>query len=192
MMNYIWGGMIIISLIAAVFNGRIEEVALAASDGAKAAIDTGIALLGITCLWTGLAKVGERAGMIKGISRLLKPVLSRIFPKLDDESAKESIVMNIAANMFGMGNAATPLGIKAMNELSRAGKRSSTASNAMCMFVVLNTASIQLVPTTLISLRQAYGSANPGEITLPVWIASLCALAAGIAAAKLFERRKRL
>ena len=94
MMNYIWGGMIIISLIAAVFNGRIEEVALAASDGAKAAIDTGIALLGITCLWTGLAKVGERAGMIKGISRLLKPVLSRIFPKLDDEAVKESIVMN--------------------------------------------------------------------------------------------------
>lgn len=193
MLNYIWSGMILISLIVSVFNGRLDATAAAAAEGAAAAVDTCFALLGIMCLWTGLAKIGERAGMIQGISKLLRPVMRRLFPKLkEDDPSQDSMVMNIATNIFGMGNAATPLGIKAMGDLHRANKLRSSASDAMCMFAVLNTASIQLVPTTLISLRQAYGSASPGEIILPVWIVSICALSVGITAAKLLERRRRI
>ncbi|MEG2381562.1 MAG: nucleoside recognition protein, partial [Oscillospiraceae bacterium] len=100
-----------------------------------------------------------------------------------------SIVMNIVANLFGMGNAATPLGIKAMGELDNLNRHSSRASNEMCMFVVFNTASIQLVPTTVVSLRQAFGSQNAGAVIVPIWIVSICALTVGIVAAKLMERR---
>ena len=100
--------------------------------------------------------------------------------------------MNMVANLFGMGNAATPLGLKAMNELDAVNRHRQTASNAMCMFVVLNTASIQLIPTTVISLRQTYGSAAPAEILIPIWISSVCALTVGITMAKFFERRTRL
>ena len=193
MLNYIWSGMILISLAVAAVNGKLEATAAAAVEGAASAVDTCFALLGIMCLWTGLVKIGEKAGLIQGISKLLRPILRRLFPELkEDDAAQGSIVMNIAANLFGMGNAATPLGIKAMEDLSRTNKRRSRASNAMCMFVVLNTASIQLVPTTLISLRQTYGSASPGEIIVPIWIVSVCALLVGITAAKLFERGRRL
>ena len=181
MLNYIWGGMILISLIVSLFTGQVEQTAAAAVTGAASAVETCFALLGIMCLWTGLAKIGERAGLVK--------VMARLDP---DAPARGSIIMNVVANLFGMGNAATPLGIKAMGDLHQLNRRRSTASNEMCMFVVLNTASIQLIPTTLISLRQTYGSAAPGEVIVPIWIVSVCALTVGITAAKLFERRKRL
>ncbi|MBQ4145633.1 MAG: nucleoside recognition protein [Clostridia bacterium] len=191
MLNIIWGGMIIISLLVSVFTGRIEQTAAAAVTGAASAVETCFALLGIMCLWTGLTKIGEKAGLVSFMSRLLRPLLKILFPKIDPSSkAGGSIVMNIVANLFGMGNAATPLGIKAMGELSKRG-RGRTATNEMCMLVVLNTASIQLVPTTLISLRQTYGSISPGEIIVPVWIVSICALIMGITAAKLMEGRRK-
>lgn len=192
LMNYIWSGMIILSLIVGIANGRIGDVAAAAAEGSAAALDVCLSLLGIMCLWTGIAKIGEKAGIIKKVSKILQPALRWLFPDLKDEKAKEGIVMNIAANLFGMGNAATPLGIKAMEELKRAGGVQDAATNAMCMFAVLNTASLQLIPTTLISLRQAYGSADPGIIIVPVWLAGLCALTAGIAAEKFFERKRNL
>ena len=193
MLNYIWGGMILISLIVSLFTGKVDSTAAAAAEGAGAAVQTCLTLFGIICLWTGLAKIGEQAGLIRLMARLLNPLLKILFPKLEPDSpARGSIVMNMVANLLGMGNAATPLGIKAMNDLSRRNRMRATASDEMCTFVVLNTASLQLVPTTLISLRQAYGSAAPGAIILPVWIVSVCALTAGILAAKLLERRSRL
>ena len=193
MLNYIWGGMILISLIVSLFTGKVDSTAAAAAEGAGAAVQTCLTLLGIICLWTGLAKIGEQAGLIRLMARLLNPLLKILFPKLEPDSpARGSIVMNMVANLLGMGNAATPLGIKAMNDLSRRNRMRATASDEMCTFVVLNTASLQLVPTTLISLRQAYGSVAPGAIILPVWIVSVCALTAGILAAKLLERRSRL
>ena len=192
MMNYIWGGMILLSLIVSVFTGQVEATSAAVS-GAADAVETCIALLGIMCLWTGLAKIGERAGLVKMLAKILRPLTRLMFPKLDkDSSALGSIVMNMVANLFGMGNAATPLGLKAMNELDAVNRHRQTASNAMCMFVVLNTASIQLIPTTVISLRQTYGSAAPAEILIPIWISSVCALTVGITMAKFFERRTRL
>lgn len=190
MLNYIWGGMIMISLIVSVFTGRVEQTAAAAATGACAAVESCISLLGIMCLWTGLAKIGERAGLVKVFARILRPLTRILFPKLKaDSSAMNAIVLNIVANLFGMGNAATPLGIKAVGELSKLNKNGRTATNEMCMFVVLNTASIQIIPATLISMRQTWGSANPGEIIVPVWIVSLCALTAGICMTKLLERK---
>lgn len=192
MLNKIWGGMILLSLVLSVFTGRVEETAAAAVSGAADAVETCFALLGIMCLWTGLVKIGERAGLVEKLQRLLRPFLNLLFPEIPaDSPARGSIMMNLAANIFGMGNAATPLGIKAMGDLQRAGGKGRMASNAMCMFVVLNTASVQLIPTTLISLRQTYGSAAPGEVIVPIWIVSICALAAGIAMAKFLERRGR-
>ncbi len=193
MLNLIWGGMILISLAISLFTGQLEQTAAAAVTGAGSGVETCFSLLGILCLWSGLTRIGERAGLVSLMARLLRPVLRILFPDLDETSpALGSITMNMVANLLGMGNAATPLGIQAMQDLSRLNKNRSTASNAMCMLVVINTASIQLLPTTLISLRQAYGSAAPGEIIVPIWLVSICALLAGVTVAKLLERRVRL
>ena len=191
MLNYIWGAMIVISLVTSLFTGRVEQTATAAATGAASAIESCISLLGIMCLWTGIAKIGERAGIISFFSKILRPVTRFIFPKLKDGSpALSAIVMNIVANLLGMGNAATPLGIKAIKELDQLNKDKKIASDEMCMFVVLNTASIQLFPATLISLRQSFGASNPGEVIVPVWIVSVCALFVGVCIAKMLERRR--
>ena len=193
MLNIIWGGMILLSLIISVFTGRLDACSAAAATGAKSAVETCITLLGILCLWSGLSKIGERAGLISVMARLLRPILRRLFPRLsEDNPACGSMVLNIVANLFGMGNAATPLGIRAMEDLQKINPKKNVASNEMCLFAVLNTASLQLVPTTLISLRHTYGSANPGEIVLPIWIVSLTAVCVGIIAVKLLERRSDL
>ncbi len=186
MLNYIWGGMIIISFVVSIFTGRIDETAKAAMEGAGGAVETCIGLLGVMCLWTGIAKISENSGLTKIFAKLLRPITKLIFPKLKPGSAAlDAIVMNMVANLLGMGNAATPLGIKAMKELDKLNKHKSSASDEMCMFVVVNTASIQLIPATVIALRQASGSANPAEIVVPVWICSVCAVTVGIIAAKL-------
>lgn len=193
MLNMIWGGMILISLVVSLFTGQLEQTAAAAVTGAGSGVETCFSLLGILCLWSGLTRIGERAGMVKMLGKLLRPVLRFLFPGLNENSpAGGSIVMNMVANLLGMGNAATPLGIKAMQDLSRENRNRSCASDAMCMLVVINTASIQLLPTTLIALRQTYGSQSPGSIIVPVWLVSICALAVGVATAKLLERRTRL
>lgn len=188
-MNYIWSGMILLSLAVGFFTGNINEVVAAAIGGAAEAVTLCISLLGIMCLWTGLAKIGERAGLIDKIAVLLRPLTRFLFPRLNQKGAAiGAIVMNMVANLLGMGNAATPLGIAAMHELDKENNHRSIASNEMCMFAVINTASLQLIPTTVISLRQSFGSAEPSSIIVPVWITSICALAAGVAAAKLLKR----
>lgn len=192
MLNYIWSGMIIISFITAVFTNRINDVTNAALEGAGSAVETCIGLLGAMCLWTGLSKVAEDSGLTRIFAKLLRPVTKILFPKLKCGSAAlEAIVLNMVANLLGMGNAATPLGIKAMKELSALNTDKGTASDEMCMFVVINTASIQLIPATVIALRQGAGSLNPAEIIAPVWICSICAVTVGVTAAKLFQRRQR-
>ncbi|MBQ2932585.1 MAG: hypothetical protein IJE62_07110 [Clostridia bacterium] len=190
MLNYIWCGMIIVSFVVAVFTGNVETITNGALEGAAAAVETCIGLLGSMCLWTGLAKVAENSGLVDVFAKFLRPITKIIFPKLKANSAAlRAIVMNMVANLLGMGNAATPLGIAAMKELDRLNGRKNRASNEMCMFVVVNTASIQLIPSTVISLRQMYGSLNPTEIVVPVWICSVCVLTIGVMAAKIFEKR---
>lgn len=191
MMNKIWGGLIVISLVVSLFTGRVEQTAAAAISGAGQAIESCISLLGIMCLFTGLSKIGEKAGLMSLFAKVLRPFTRLLFPRLKSDSpAMGAIVMNIVANLLGMGNAATPFGIKAVKELDKLSKSKGIATNEMCMFVVLNTASIQLIPTTLISMRELWGSANSGEIIVPVWIVSILALICGICATKILEKRK--
>lgn len=192
MLNYIWCGMVLLSFVVAAFTGKISDVTNGAMDGAASAVETCIGLLGSMCLWTGLAKIAENSGLMEIFARILRPITKIIFPKLKESSvALRAIVMNMVANLLGMGNAATPLGITAMKELDKLNRGKAVASDEMCMFVVVNTASIQLIPSTVISLRQMYGSSNSSEIVVPVWLCSICAVTIGVVMAKFFEKRSK-
>lgn len=189
MLNYIWIGMIAIGFVIGVINGRIDEVTKAAIDSAGSAIQLAIGLLGVICLWTGLMGIAKKSGMIKFIAKVTRPVLKLLFPDIPkDHPALGSVVMNLAANFLGLGNAATPLGLKAMSELQGLNHNKSTATNSMCMFLVLNTSAIQLIPATVIAIRTNAHSGHPTEIIVTVWIASICATIAGITAVKLLSR----
>lgn len=185
MLNYIWLILLLVGFVTGLINGRIEEVTQAAVNSSKGAIDLGIGLMGILCLWSGLMAIAEKSGMVDCISRIMRPVLRRLFPDVPaNHPAMGAIVMNLAANFFGLGNAATPLGLRAMSELQKLNRHKDTATNSMSMFLVLNTAAIQLVPATIIALRSFAGSENPADIIITIWVASLCSCIAGIFAAK--------
>jgi spore maturation protein A len=188
MLNYIWAGMLAAGFLIGMINGRLEEVTQAAFSSAGRAVELSIGLLGILCLWSGLMKIAEKGGLIRLVARLAKPLLKLLFPQAaHDAGALGSIVMNLSANFLGLGNAATPLGIKAMNELQRLNRGDDSASDSMCMFLVLNTSAIQLIPATVIAIRADAGSAAPAEITVCVWIASICASLSGIILVKLLS-----
>lgn len=188
MMNYVWAGMIVLAYLFALINGRVETVTQSALDGAKSAVEMTLALLGMMCLWTGLLEIAKRSGLTERLAKLVRPLMRFLFPQLSHNGeAVSAIVMNMTANFLGLSNAATPLGLKAMEELDRVNGRSSRASDAMCMFVVINTASINLIPTTLITLRSAAGSSDPFGIIVPVWICSILSVSVGVAAVKLFS-----
>ncbi|MCG8401190.1 MAG: nucleoside recognition protein, partial [Firmicutes bacterium] len=162
MLNYIWFGLLAVGIVVGIINGRIEAVTQAAIDSAGKAVELGIGLLGVMCLWTGLMGIAEKSGLVKRISRFLRPVLEFLFPHIPKKHpAMGAVVMNLVANLLGLGNAATPLGLKAMNELQKLNPGKDTATNAMCMFLVLNTSAIQLIPATIIAVRSAAGSQNP-------------------------------
>ena len=179
--------MIGFSIILSLFTGRVEEVALAASSGAAGAVSTCLEIAGIMMLWSGLMNIASESGLIEKFSKLLRPLYRRFFKKIRENSvAGKNILMNIAANILGLGNAATPFGLKAMEELGKsAGGR---ATNEMIIFLVLNTASIQLLPTTIIALRGEAGSSAPSDILIPVWIVSVFALVMGLLGTLVFRR----
>ncbi|WHH57062.1 nucleoside recognition domain-containing protein [Petroclostridium sp. X23] len=192
MLNYIWSGMILIGFIVAAFTGRIEQTTQAAFDSASTAVQMSIGLLGVMCLWTGLMNIAERSGLIKVIARIIQPVTKLLFPQVPAGSpAMGAIVLNMVANMMGLSNAATPLGLKAIKELQKLNRGSDIASNAMCMFVVVNTASIQIIPATIIAVRTSAGSGNPFEIIATVWVASICAVIVGVTAAKILQGKEK-
>lgn len=187
MLNVIWPVFIIISYIYAVTNGNIEQVNTEIFNSANGAVALSINLLGAMCLWCGLMKIVQSTELIIKFTKLLDPIINWLFPELKrNEKAKQEIAMNIAANILGIGNAATPLGLKAMQTLQESNKTKDKLSNSMAMLIVLNTASLQLIPTTIIAIRVSEGSQNPTEILVPVWIATVCAAVAGIVAVKLF------
>src|SRR5690554_5721372 len=189
MINIIWMAFIIIGLLVAAVTGRIEATTQAAFDGARSAVELCFALIGIYSLWLGLMKVAEKAGLVKALSKKMTGLLKFLFPDVPAGSpAMGAMTMNIIANMLGLGNAATPLGLKAMKELNSLNHDKSTASNAMCMFIVINTSSIQLIPTTVIALRSAAGSANPAETLGTTLIATLCSSLVGIFAVTILRR----
>jgi spore maturation protein A len=188
MLNYIWLFMLLAGFIIGIMNGRVEEVTRALLESAGAAVELGIGLLGVICLWTGIMNIAEKSGIIRFITRLAEPVLRAFFPEIPRKHpAIGAMVMNLSANFLGLGNAATPLGLKAMKELQMINPKKDTATDSMSMFLVLNTAAVQLVPTTVIAIRTFAGSKNPAEIIGAVWVASISAAVTGVLAVKLLS-----
>ena len=186
-MAWIWTGMAVLSILCGLATGRGDLVAAAAVEGAQAAVELCVSIAGMLCLWTGVMEIMRRSGLAEGLSRLLRPVLSALFPQVSkDRGVMDSISANVSANLLGLGNAATPLGIEAVRRMER--KTPGTASDAMCMLVVCNTASIQLIPTTVASVRAAAGSTAPFDILPAVWLASALSVGVGITSCKLFAR----
>ena len=189
MLNYIWLALMVIAIVVGAINGRIEEVTKAAVEYSGTAVDISIGLIGIMALWLGIMKIAEKAGIIKLLSRAIRPVARFLFPGIPpDHPAIGTMLMNIIANWLGLGNAATPLGLKAMEDLQSLNKSKDTATNAMVVFLALNTASITFIPMTVIAVRAELGSGNPFEIITTAGFASTCAIIAAVTAAKLFQK----
>ena len=186
-MTIIWTGMIMISILCGLATGRGPDVAAAAVEGTSAAVQLALSIAGMLCLWTGVMEVMRQSGLADKLSRLLAPVLRLLFPQTaQDRSTMDSISANVSANLLGLGSAATPLGLEAARRLAR--HSPGTASDSLCMLVVCNTASIQLIPTTVASVRAAEGCAAPFDILPAVWLASALSVGVGIGACKIFAR----
>jgi len=180
-MNFIFSFFILVGIIVAAANGRIDVITTAAMTSAGNAVQRAITLIGIVSLWLGIARVAEKSGLIDTLSRLIAPLFRWLFPSIPKgHPALGCILMNLSANMLGFGNAATPFGLKAMQELQRLNDKPDTASEAMCTFLAINTSSVTLVPTTLIALRASEGSQNPSEIMGAVLFATTCSTLAAI------------
>jgi spore maturation protein A len=189
MVNIVWIILLLGGFLTAIFTGRVEAATQAAFDSAKYAVELCIGLIGIYALWLGLMRVADKAGLVQAFSRRIAPVMKFLFPGVPAKSAAMgAMTMNIIANMLGIGNAATPLGINAMKELQQLNRDKSTATDAMCMFLVVNTSSVQLIPATVIAMRSASGSATPTEIISTALIATICSTIAGITAALILKR----
>lgn len=186
-MAWIWTGMVALSVLYGFANGTIGEVGNAAMEGAAAAVDLCLSMAGVMCLWSGVMSVMRASGMMDGLSRLFRPVLSRLLPRAcRDPETLAALSGNVSANLLGLGNAATPLGIQAARRMAAgAGGR---ATDELCTLVVLNTASIQLLPTTVAGVRSALGARSPFDILPAVWLASVLSVSAGLAAAKILGR----
>ena len=188
MLNKVWAAMIAVSVFCALATGRMQQLSEAVLAGAGNAVQLIFGMMGMMCAWTGLMKIADAGGLTAILSRLLAPVLRRLFPAYPPESpAAKAICMNITANLLGLGNAATPMGLAAMKEMAAQNRGSHVADNSMVMFVVLNTASLQLIPTFMGTLRSQYGSVPPFDILPAVWVTSAVSLAVGLLAAKLME-----
>ena len=189
MINYIWCGMIIIGIIVGTLTGNIEAVSTAAIEWAETAVELSLRLIGVMALWLGLMKIAEEAGIVRGMGLLMKPIMVKLFPEVPaDHPAMGSIVANMAANFFGLGNAATPLGIKAMQELQDLNENKEEASNAMVMFLAINTSSVTSISSSTIAYRSAAGAANPADIIGPTIVATIVSTAVAIIACKVLEK----
>ena len=185
MLNVIWPIFIIISVIYAFLCGNIENVSNGIFSSLKDVIDLSLTLLGTMCLWNGIMEIARNTSFVDRLCKMLNPLIKILFPRLENEKAKREISMNIVANFLGLGNAATPLGLKAMKTLQEDNKIKDTLNNYMVMFIVLNTASLQLIPTNVIAIRNSLGSNSPSGIIFPVWIATIIAAIVGITATKI-------
>lgn len=188
MLNYIWAALIIISVVVGIISGRTAEVSAGILESAKVAVNVVLGLTGMMCLWTGMSAIMEKSSAVKALGEIIEPLIDLLFPKMKKETkAKEKMVMNICANVLGMGNAATPLGLEAMKELDRINP-TTDASESMKLFLVINTCSFQLIPTSVISLRYNAGAANPYDIIIPIWFTSFLTLLSGILLCKTIEK----
>ncbi len=187
LLNIVWPIFIILSFIYAIFSGNLDDLNSSIFSSAEEAINLCISLLGTVCLWNGIMQVASTTTLISKLSSLLKPIMKFLFPDIkEDSKIFEEISMNVIANILGLGNAATPLGLRAMKSMQEENLDKKVLTDSMATFIVLNTASIQIIPTTVIAIRSSLGSTNPTGIIFPVWIATICAAIAGITATKIF------
>ena len=185
-MSWLWAGMVALSVLCGTVNGRMAEVSAAALEGASAAVELCLGMLGSVCLWMGVMELMERCGLAGGLARLLRPVLRRLLPKASaDTETLGAVSANVSANLLGLGNAATPLGIRAARRMAQ--NCDGVAGDELCRLVVLNTASIQLLPTTVAGVRAACGSAAPLDILPAVWLSSALSVTAGLLAARALQ-----
>ena len=194
-MNYVWPVLILFSFVSAIITGNMQALSSSVIDGAQSAVELLTRILSVMCLWGGLMRIAEKAELTSALSSLFSPLVKLIFPKLKKEKhILEAISMNITANVLGLGNAATPLGIEAMKRLQSINASDDRASDEMVVFVVINTAAIHIIPTTVATFRGQYGSANPMEIMPASLLTSACALTVALTAAKIGNRfgRKKL
>jgi spore maturation protein A len=192
MINLIWVLMIVIGIVFAMFNGTMDEVNKAIFQGAGEAVTLCIGFISILVFWLGLMRIAQASGLLDKLANVFRPIIKKIFPDIpDDHPVMGYILSNMIANMFGLGNAATPLGIKAMEELKELNGGKSEASRSMITFLVINTASITIIPTTVLSIRMNYDSASPAEIVLPTIIASVFATVCAIFIDRFTYNRKK-
>ena len=181
MLNILWPIFIIISIIYAIFSGNLENLNKSIFESTESAVNLTLTLIGMTCLWSGIMEIASKTSIIEYLSKILKPVIKKLFPNITSKSKSyDNIIMNIVANILGLGNAATPLGLKAMNELQKENDDKEKLSDSMMMLIVLNTASLQIIPTTVIAIRNSLGSDNPTKIIFPVWVSTICAAIVGV------------
>lgn len=189
-MTWVWTGMVVLPLLFGLATGRLDAVAAAALEGAGSAVELSIAMAGTLCLWSGVMEILNVCGLSAGLARAFRPLLRRLLPRASrDPETLAAVSANVSANLLGLGNAATPLGIQAARRMAQG--CDGIASDELCLLVVLNTASIQLLPATIASLRAAAGSQTPFDILPAVWLSSAASVAAGLAAARLLSRRGR-
>jgi spore maturation protein A len=192
MMNWIWLGLIVIGVVVAAFTGHMAALTKAAFDAAKTAVELAIGLIGIMALWLGLMRIAEESGLVKLLSRAVRPVMTRLFPDVPaDHPAMGSMISNIAANLLGLGNSATALGLKAMQDLQSLNPDKETASNAMVIFMAINATAITVIPATVIGLRASAGSTNPTSIIGTTLISCTTASIVAVTSAKLLQRMDR-
>ncbi len=188
MLNYIWGTMIIISVMVSVLTGRIDQVTQSIINSSKDAIELGFTMLGIIATWIGIMKVAEKSGMINSLSNKIKFILKFLFPDIpENHKANKYIAINIIANMLGLGWAATPAGLMAMQELQKLNRSKDTASNSMCMFLIINISSIQLISVNIIAYCVKYGATNATDIIMPTLISTTISTLTGVIYAKFKE-----
>lgn len=189
-MAWIWTGMVVSSLVFGIITGNLDAVANAALEGAASAIDLSLSMAGVLCLWSGVMEIMNSCGLSEGLARLFRPILRKLLPNASrDPETLAAVSANVSANLLGLGNAATPLGMQAARRMARG--CGGTASNELCLLVVLNTASIQLLPATIASVRAAAGCKTPLDILPAVWLASILSVAAGLLAAACLSRLER-
>ena len=191
MLNILWPIFIILSFIYALISGKVNEVNNGIFTSLSDAVQLSITFLGTICLWNGIMEIAKKTSLINKMTNFLKPFINFLFPELkENKIAKQEISMNMIANILGLGNAATPLGIKAMKTMQKDNKAKDTLTNSMMMFIVINTASMQLIPTNVIAIRTSLNSGNPTSIILPVWIATVIAAVVGITFTKIIIKKK--
>ncbi|MCQ2957516.1 MAG: hypothetical protein MJ180_01285 [Candidatus Gastranaerophilales bacterium] len=188
-MGYIWVFLIVVSVIVAIINGRITEVTQAIVDNAKLGVEISLSLIGIMAFWLGIVKLAEKSGIVTFISKIVQPITNLLFPEIPkNHESLGNIAMNVSANALGVTNAATPIGIKAMQEMQTLNKHKDTATNPMCTFLAINTAGFQIIPASVIAVLVASGSTNPTEIVAPTILITLLGTIVAIITVKILQR----